>query len=84
MQGGGERNAEDLTWREGSVTERLIHALVNGIGNCIIGRHGIRYTGDIFEKLEMGRFESPEFRDTRNVRIEICRAAHFELTGRCN
>jgi 5-methyltetrahydrofolate--homocysteine methyltransferase len=36
VQGGGTRKAEDLTWREGSVTERLIHALVNGINDFII------------------------------------------------
>ena len=36
VQGGGTRNVEDLTWREGSVTERLIHALVNGINEFII------------------------------------------------
>jgi 5-methyltetrahydrofolate--homocysteine methyltransferase len=36
VQGGGKRKAEDLTWREGSVTERLIHALVNGINEFII------------------------------------------------
>ena len=27
---GGKKRAEDLSWREGSVEERLIHALVNG------------------------------------------------------
>ena len=36
VRGGGKRKAEDLTWREGNATERLIHALVNGINEFII------------------------------------------------
>ena len=31
-----KNNAEDLTWREGSVTERLTHALVRGITDYIV------------------------------------------------
>jgi 5-methyltetrahydrofolate--homocysteine methyltransferase len=36
VQGGGNRKAEDLAWRDGSVSERLIHALVHGINEFII------------------------------------------------
>ena len=34
-QGGGEREARDDSWREGSVHERLVHALVKGINSHI-------------------------------------------------
>ena len=35
MKGGGVEREQDLTWREGSVQERLSHALVHGIVDFI-------------------------------------------------
>ncbi len=35
IQGGGKKRTQDLTWREGSLAERLRHALVHGIVDYI-------------------------------------------------
>src|SRR5690554_4434086 len=36
IKGSGARKEEDLTWREGSVEERITHALVHGITQFIV------------------------------------------------